>query len=541
MGEIKIKSENLFDVNGEHTSLVWDGKECLVIENDVIIVNQIRPGYMTGIYYDEVYKPGTYTFAMKQLAAQSDKTAISVVSSAPFAGGVYIDSYKAYAAALVKHDDTHYITIVVTESTEIGFFINGYFSVNDKIYDIQILSGTYTAETIPEYQPYFLNRPAHQFTNGEWIDIPTHHFINNRWQGELTSQSPLKFRADGEMLDWRIEGKTSGNLFDVNGNIARESSDSIEISQDRIIITVTATWSRDYVIFDKIFEPGLYTIKIISSSDTSGASYIIGCLSTAPLTGWTYNDYYAAYVKDFDNTLIIKITDSTRIGFRCSSSQVGQKVTLSNIKLLEGAYTPEITPEHEPYGIGDWDETAQKYKIPITVEGNNLFDGEWKQGTIMSPSSSTRVSNKNVISLKPNTVYTIGLRGSSIIQYALVYRDKDGNVTYDSGWLSTASSVLSPISDGATAEILLKRSDAGSISPVREEVLSLKVIFVEGTYTADTLPLYEVSIYTDHQLMDGDSIDFSTDQTQIPIATGNNTLTVDTAVKPSKVFVKFEG
>lgn len=58
------------------------------------------------------------------------------------------------------------------------------------------------------------NRPAHQFINGEWIDIPTHHFINGEWQGELTSQSPLKFRADGEMLDWRIEGKTSQNLFD---------------------------------------------------------------------------------------------------------------------------------------------------------------------------------------------------------------------------------------------------------------------------------------------------------------------------------------
>jgi hypothetical protein len=49
------------------------------------------------------------------------------------------------------------------------------------------------------------------------------------------------------------------------------------------------------------------------------------------------------------------------------------------------------------------------------------------------------------------------------------------------------------------------------------------------------------NLYTDHQLMDGDSIDYATDQTEIPIATGNNTLTVDTTVKPKSVFVKFEG
>lgn len=59
--------------------------------------------------------------------------------------------------------------------------------------------------------------------------------------------------------------------------------------------------------------------------------------------------------------------------------------------------------------------------------------------------------------------------------------------------------------------------------------------------TDTPIPEQEFEVYTDHQLMDGESIDYTTDQTQIPLATGNNTLTVDTAVKPSKVFVKFEG
>ena len=49
------------------------------------------------------------------------------------------------------------------------------------------------------------------------------------------------------------------------------------------------------------------------------------------------------------------------------------------------------------------------------------------------------------------------------------------------------------------------------------------------------------NLYTTAQLMDGDSLDYTTDQTAIPITQGDNTLTVDTAVQPSKVFVKFEG
>ena len=77
--------------------------------------------------------------------------------------------------------------------------------------------------------------------------------------------------------------------------------------------------------------------------------------------------------------------------------------------------------------------------------------------------------------------------------------------------------------------------------PEGTQVELTNIQLLEGTYTASTLPPYEVNLYTDHQLMDGDAIDFSTDQTTIPLATGNNTLTVDTAVKPKKVYVKFEG
>lgn len=534
MGEIKIKSGNLYPIAiGEDT---WNNLNDTTHSNnngELIVV-------MGTVENSGIYSPSGSIIRTvhKDLSTYSWSVEIKADSPASLVIGFEGDGVKYFNITSEYQKLTFNNQSFISDRAFVMYNRTG---VTRTVYlrNFMLNEGS----TALPYQPYFLNHPAHQFTNGQFVDIPTHHYTNGRWQGELTSQSPLKFRADGEMLDWRVEGRTSGNLFDINGDIARESSGSIEISENQIIITVSATWGRDYVVFDKIFNPGLYTIKIISSSNTSGAPYSIGFLSTTPLPGWTYNEYYAAYVKDFDknNTLIIRTTESMRIGFRCISSQTGQKVTLSNIKILEGAYTPETIPEDEPYGVGNWDETAKKYKIPIWVEGKNLFDGEWKQGTILSPSSAIRVSNKNAISLKTNTVYTIGVRGPSIIQYALVYRDRDGKVTYDSGWFSMAYPVFSSTAEGTTAEILIRRSDAGSITPVSEEILNLKVIFIEGTYTSSTIPLYEVNIYTDHQLLDGDSIDFTTDQTTIPLATGNNTLTVDTAVQPSKVFIKFEG
>jgi hypothetical protein len=67
-----------------------------------------------------------------------------------------------------------------------------------------------------------------------------------------------------------------------------------------------------------------------------------------------------------------------------------------------------------------------------------------------------------------------------------------------------------------------------------------EIMLNEGT-TAFPYEGITTNIFTDHQLMDGDSIDYTTTETTIPLATGNNTLMVDTAVQPSKVFIKFEG
>lgn len=409
MGEIRIKSGNLANGELEQGSLNFnDGSE---------VVNNTRVRTVG----NTLLKEGTYT-----------------INCAGATGGVVVCAYNTddlsydKAASYVGQWRSLPFTFVVDNERLYRFAFkkaNNSVIVPSEITDIQLLEGTYTSETIPEYQPYFLNRPAHQYVNGEWIDIPTHHFISGRWQGELTSQSPLKFRADGAMLDWRIEGASGG--------------------------------------------------------------------------------------------------------------------------------------------VGDFDEAEQRYRIPVTVKGKNLFDVKHFVDTaychnvvltqldngmkIQATSSSDPYVNyangvigqtlpinmrSAVIPCKPNTNYTLHCVQSSRIGKYLSYFDKDYKVVKK--YTPFSGTPLKFKTPETCVFILLRLGDTSTLSEGTTIELT-NIQLLEGTYTASTLPPYEVNLYTDHQLMDGDSIDFSTDQTQIPIATGNNTLTVNTAVKPKSVFIKFEG
>lgn len=248
------------------------------------------------------------------------------------------------------------------------------------------------------YNPDWDNLPAHQFVNGQWVDIPTHHYTNGRWQGELTSQSPLKFRADGEMLDWRVEGASGG--------------------------------------------------------------------------------------------------------------------------------------------VGDWDDEAQKYRIPVRVEGENLYSSTWKQGFwAYDTGSGWGTDSKYVRTAKMpcegNTKYEfVCSLPDGAKDYGFVFWDANGNYI---GNIQSSDVQNTPVKYSAT-------------SPANAKMMAINIArYSDGErhpsdiLSFDLYELHETNIYADHQLLDGDSIDYTTDQTAIPIATGNNTLTVDTAVQPSKVFVKFEG
>ena len=261
--------------------------------------------------------------------------------------------------------------------------------------------------------------PSHEKTANGWKDVPTHIMTATGWQGELTSQSPLKFRADGEMLDWRIEGASGGvgdwdetaqkyripvkvegeNLFDINGNYSAyvyQGSPVCRVDNGQIIVNAIAPYYFTYINFSALISSGQYTIK-------------------------------------------------------CKAS--------ANFRAMRLLLT-------KPFDTGTWNDSYQRYYADM-IKSDNYY------------------------------TYTFTVDEDFAIGFAI------SGTTGDTGVIE---------------EIMLN----------------------EGT-TAFPYEGINTNLFTEHQLMDGDSIDYTTDQTQIPIATGNNTLSVDTAVQPKSVFVKFEG
>lgn len=389
------------------------------------------------------------------------------------------------------------------------------------------------------------NRPAHQFVNGQCVDIPTHHYTNGRWQGELTSQSPLKFRADGSMLDWRIEGKTSENLFDTsvyNNNTYRHNC---TVSNTSNSVTITSTGIDPYS--GDVFTAGT-TIPAVARtmymSVKPNTAYTIA-MSSAPKCYITQIDAEHNSVSEFritQNLFTFTTNSATRyiiIRLGDDALQVGESRTFENTQLVEGSYTSDTLPPYEPYGsVGDWDETEQKYVVPINVRGGNLYSGAWEQGfwsydTGVGWGTDSKYVRTAKMPCEGNTKYEfVCSLPDGAKDYGFVFWNANGKYI---GNIHSSDVQNTPVKYSAT-------------SPANAKMMAINIArYSDGErHPADILnfdlyELHKVNLYTDHQLLDGDSIDFTTDQTTIPLATGNNILTVDTAVQPKSVFVKFEG
>lgn len=289
--------------------------------------------------------------------------------------------------------------------------------------------GEIRVKTADEWQTL----PSHEKTSNGWKDIPTHTMTATGWQGELTSQSPLEFRATGQsLLDWRVDGKTSKNLFDLNrlpsdtwttdmryymngGIVTSKTVDpmAVTISVNNDTLSVTTVGGNGAGFLVEVKPSAKY--RLVFTKSESLDSNKTSCTYALVDTSETIGQLQAIY-GDADG--VVFATDSNTKYVYFVFRKAAGTISYSNIMLNEG----DTALPYEPYGgVGDWDEAAQKYKIPVTVNGTTT------------------------------------------------------------------------------------------------------------------------NLYTDAQLMDGDSLDFATDQTTIPITQGDNTLTVLTQVQPSKVYVKFEG
>ena len=59
---------------------------------------------------------------------------------------------------------------------------------------------------------------------------------------------------------------------------------------------------------------------------------------------------------------------------------------IHNMQIVKGSYTEETMPEYEPYKcVGDLDSASGKYKIPVTVSGENLSNTQTTNIFISAP------------------------------------------------------------------------------------------------------------------------------------------------------------
>lgn len=230
--------------------------------------------------------------------------------------------------------------------------------------------------------------------------------------------------------------------------------------------------------------------------------------------------------------------DHWEIYYRTHAKGIGNVLTGS--PLLTFVSNGQPLADYRIYGnsggVGDLitDETDLnygKYKIPVTVSGKNLFDGYLEKGTISSfngvgSNSDTRVRS-NYILVKPNMNYVISVENKTgwvllynrSIQKVGRYPLPDGDIEYPFAYY--------PISFPTTSDTAY----------IRFVVVADSIDVAEGIQLGEKA--VTTNIYLDEPLNEGESISMSDTGISIPTINGTNILTVDTAVQPSKMYIKY--
>ena len=163
-------------------------------------------------------------------------------------------------------------------------------------------------------------------------------------------------------------GDRTANLFDVSrhpgfdGNSITITNTSGANWQGRVFnidyaveFGKTYTYSVDYVIDNAA---DYSTIRFGYMTAKASSVMTIGDIITIHGSGTFVHTVTVPESIDNFDYFVLYVNSSG------DNPAVGDKITISNIQIVEGSYTAETMPPYEPYG----------YKIPVEVSGINLFD-----------------------------------------------------------------------------------------------------------------------------------------------------------------------
>ncbi len=198
----------------------------------------------------------------------------------------------------------------------------------------------------------------------------------------------------GNLINYKISGNVGTNLFDMN---LITNSTAYEIHPDENYIDVIMYGAGTGISPEKFLSAfGLKAGDTITTSRTveivkGEESYnpgISGRISFASKVNGVSPFTLCASNKDVDTITIPENfnTDNYYTLILYGINKSGAILRIHNLQIVKGSYTAETMPEYEPYKcVGDLDSASGKYKIPVTVSGENLSNAQTTNIFISAP------------------------------------------------------------------------------------------------------------------------------------------------------------
>lgn len=321
-------------------------------------------------------------------------------------------------------------------------------------------------------------------------------------------------------------GDRTANLFDVSRHTGFDGN-SVTITN-----TSGANWQGQAFNIDYAVEFGktyTYSVDYVIDNAADYSTIRFGYITANTGTVMTIGDIIAIHGSGtFVHTVTVpeSIDNFDYFVLYANSSggnpAVGDKITISNIQILEGSYTAETAPDYEPYG----------YKIPVEVSGRNLFTTNGRtelqlsnsapteekpfegNNILLNISSNGHIAAGRIISytvagnsvsltvsdnsgygvgfdfdVKPGEVYSLScVKETEYAEVSISFYDTNG--IYISRWYSSQSPFTVP-ENGAKMVLTVTRMYVNGLTGTETTETISNIMLVKGSYTAATIPPYE--------------------------------------------------
>lgn len=338
---------------------------------------------------------------------------------------------------------------------------------------------------------------------------------------EVEGVPPITFQGIGEnLLDYRIDG-ASGEVGERTKNLCPYNK-----ANNSIIAHVESGKTYSFSLFAS-FLIGFNLMKRNASSQST---------SSVAIKYNSEGNVSATFTADEDFDLFVN-------GF----SSISGKTFLESVSNFQLEESSTVT-DYEPYG----------YKVPVAINGKNLFDElQVVDKTVSSESSNFQIFKQNekliinglttnsqadveianinsinnqalqfINSNKAQYIFSAEVPGRIMIRYKLLGSDV---VRYTFDEYNSSNKVADRIVFRLQQNYQYNNEQMNIMFKLKQIQLADYEAYHEPTTT---------NIYLDEPLEENESISLSDTNVNIPTIRGTNVLSIDTTVQPSNVYVK---